>query len=1301
MPAGSFGEVAQPDIQQYADMATWGLQLSSSSSSSSVEREPNDGGQSVTATSAAAIALEALAAFSKTTGDSINSSNQDILSTASAQIVNLLTSQSAVGEFGLLPRLALPRIAEKIGAIAALQLAVRPQHAQHACGALESYHLNSLAFEFSAWEGGVEFTCSPAALNVAENVLEGLTAAAAAAAATGVSVDEKSLAVLKLSTAVVAKAAGNVNIAQKMLVSAEESSEVSSLPASLLVDLATATTSSAAVVSPTELVQLYQKATQPPSSEAQLFTKNASICWQYAQYLQQYSSPENEGLAQLTAAAQALSLASSSSPSPSSSSPLDLTVLPIVLFIHRTLVDMSDDVISTHEEAILSSLDLVPSSSWLRLIPQLISLLSTSPVPAVQRIASHLLLKTATHVSEEGDPTCVLLPAMVELQRPPPTAAAPSNQTSSRLQPLVNTLRALNTSLSEDLSQFIQSLSSLALLEDERWHAVLLEAQGTLTKRLAVAYAYLKTIRPAKDTSSSSSSSLPSSSDVVGVSGIDAFEEAVAEEVSCAVAPVLAALRCHITAAENTTTAAGLLEVTPHEQQFREKMNLFPRLHWMLEQLELPAKLAAGSEKTTAPAVGALEAALQRPLQVIKKIASEVAAAGMKVTELELKDVCPALASLTGNGRSRIRVPQGLGNLNIAVSSSYGSPFIGAIESEVKVLHTKTRPKKITLRGTDGVTYSFLVKGREDLHVDLAVSTFFAAADAALSAGSKRSRSPAVMPLTVVPVGPQAGLVGWVERTKPLYEVYASYEAQRAQRAVWLTAATLAQTPSSAGVTPNVSSLQQQSKKNQRGGKHSSKEGSELTKTQIKKLKKAEKEAAAAAAATAAAAAEAAKAALDTAKQPMRPADLFRSKIKAAGVNTSSPRSSWPLDALKSVFTDLSSTAPHQMIANELLYSAAGAAHWWSRQHHYTTSTAVMSIFGHLLGLGDRHLDNVLLQSDTGMVLHVDFGVLFDRGIALHVPEVVPFRLTQSFVSGLGVMGVEGKFRKEAEAALVAVRNNRQALRMLLQSFVEDPLISWAPEVAVKSTRRAYERCAELTHFTRSMDIFEKENEENEEGVAAVAVKEASAVLERLCTDLAPFCSVFSKAEKALDTVSDYQQQLERCTRIIEDSEVEDVALQNTLTTTAAEIENLQHQLDSAVHAVSLLEASDPSFSNTVDSTTITSPYAGVLAAVLDGHLAGALHSAVPSWEPSLAAVPLGMVQSYSAPELTLVNVALGVDPSSVPLTASLLLKAATVDGAGKEALSKVRRKKERKKKRENGVIWKPSYVAIVYYWVI
>jgi len=72
-------------------------------------------------------------------------------------------------------------------------------------------------------------------------------------------------------------------------------------------------------------------------------------------------------------------------------------------------------------------------------------------------------------------------------------------------------------------------------------------------------------------------------------------------------------------------------------------------------------------------------------------------------------------------------------------------------------------------------------------------------------------------------------------------------------------------------------------------------------------------------------------------------------------------------------------------------------------------------MIGYVIGLGDRHLDNVLVDLGTGEVVHIDYNVCFEKGLQLRVPERVPFRLTQNLIRALGLCGVEGVFRNSCE----------------------------------------------------------------------------------------------------------------------------------------------------------------------------------------------------------------------------------------------------------------------------------------------
>jgi phosphatidylinositol kinase/protein kinase (PI-3 family) len=98
---------------------------------------------------------------------------------------------------------------------------------------------------------------------------------------------------------------------------------------------------------------------------------------------------------------------------------------------------------------------------------------------------------------------------------------------------------------------------------------------------------------------------------------------------------------------------------------------------------------------------------------------------------------------------------------------------------------------------------------------------------------------------------------------------------------------------------------------------------------------------------------------------------------------------------------------------------------------------------GHEIGLGDRHGENLLIDTRTGEVAHVDFACLFDKGESLQVPEVVRFRLTPNVVDGLGVAGCHGQFQRSCELTIALCMKHKEMLLGVLQTFIHDPLVEW------------------------------------------------------------------------------------------------------------------------------------------------------------------------------------------------------------------------------------------------------------------
>ena len=118
-------------------------------------------------------------------------------------------------------------------------------------------------------------------------------------------------------------------------------------------------------------------------------------------------------------------------------------------------------------------------------------------------------------------------------------------------------------------------------------------------------------------------------------------------------------------------------------------------------------------------------------------------------------------------------------------------------------------------------------------------------------------------------------------------------------------------------------------------------------------------------------------------------------------------------------------------------------AAWHGARTAFAHTAAVWSMVGHVVGLGDRHGENILLDQESGDCVHVDFSCLFDKGLELETPEMVPFRLTQNIVDGLGAAGYEGTFMRVCEITLGVLRSHREALMSVLETFVHDPLVEW------------------------------------------------------------------------------------------------------------------------------------------------------------------------------------------------------------------------------------------------------------------
>jgi serine-protein kinase ATM len=190
---------------------------------------------------------------------------------------------------------------------------------------------------------------------------------------------------------------------------------------------------------------------------------------------------------------------------------------------------------------------------------------------------------------------------------------------------------------------------------------------------------------------------------------------------------------------------------------------------------------------------------------------------------------------------------------------------------------------------------------------------------------------------------------------------------------------------------------------------------------------------------------------------------------------------------------------------------------WFQKRLAYTRSTAAISILGHVLGLGDRHCHNILLDEKSGEVVHIDLGVAFEAGRVLPIPEVVPFRLTRDIVDAMGVNKTEGVFRRCCEFTMEALREERESIMTLLNVLRYDPLYSWSvsPLRAKRMQESEFgERGAQMEHKDNEGQPVGSKRKEDEVGEASRAL---SVVEKKLSKTLSTAASVNELIQQATD----------------------------------------------------------------------------------------------------------------------------------------------------------------------------------------
>ncbi len=144
------------------------------------------------------------------------------------------------------------------------------------------------------------------------------------------------------------------------------------------------------------------------------------------------------------------------------------------------------------------------------------------------------------------------------------------------------------------------------------------------------------------------------------------------------------------------------------------------------------------------------------------------------------------------------------------------------------------------------------------------------------------------------------------------------------------------------------------------------------------------------------------------------------------------------------VFEKIQSLVPWDLLRRFIQKLSLNTESYFMLRNNFVSSYAVASACHYILGIGDRHLSNWMIDLKSGKAIGIDFGMAFGYStMHIPVPELIPIRLTRQILKLAAPLEESGLLEASMIHTLKALRENNDLLMCILDVFIKEPSIDW------------------------------------------------------------------------------------------------------------------------------------------------------------------------------------------------------------------------------------------------------------------